>query len=223
MPTDYVAPGTSLDAFNCPHCGAYAKQDWCRRIIAYRDDGQNYQLTNWSACICQHCDGWGVWLEDQLVYPAELTAPLPHQDMPEDVRRDYAEARNVGSHSNRAAAALLRLAIERLCYDLCEKRSHEVKDLDSAIAALVRDGLPKRVQKALDAVRVIGNNSVHPGQMDISDDPSMALSLFSLVNMIVEKMITEPKELDQLYEALPEGARAHIDQRDAASADETST
>jgi hypothetical protein len=67
---------------------------------------------------------------------------------------------------------------------------------------------------ALDIVRVTGNNAVHPGQMDLKDDPKIAHNLFSLVNFIASEMITKPKELEAMYEDLPEGARKAIEKRD---------
>jgi len=67
---------------------------------------------------------------------------------------------------------------------------------------------------ALDAVRVIGNNAVHPGQIDLTDDVATATALFGLVNFISEKMISEPAEIKRLYDLLPAGALAQIQKRD---------
>jgi hypothetical protein len=63
-------------------------------------------------------------------------------------------------------------------------------------------------------VRVIGNNAVHPGQIDLRDDRTTAETLFGLVNLICEKMITEPKHVEAVYERLPESDRKAIEQRD---------
>jgi Domain of unknown function (DUF4145) len=127
------------------------------------------------------------------------------------VRRDYEEASTILDVSPRGAAALLRLAVQKLCKELDESG----ENLNADIASLVRKGLDVRVQKALDAVRVIGNNAVHPGQIDLRDDRATAETLFSLVNLICEKMITEPKHVDEVYARLPEAARKAIEQRDA--------
>jgi len=101
---------------------------------------------------------------------------------------------------------LLRLVIQKVCKDLNEPG----ENINADIASLVRRGLPSGVQKALDAVRVIGNNAVHPGQIDLSDDMATATSLFGLVNFIVEKMISEPKEIESIYAALPPSSLAAI-------------
>jgi hypothetical protein len=88
------------------------------------------------------------------------------------------------------------------------------KDLNKDIGSLVKKGLPDQIQKALDVVRVIGNESVHPGQIDLNDNPATTSKLFELVNIIADKMITEPKEIDKLFDGLPEGKREAIQKRD---------
>ena len=37
---------------------------------------------------------------------------------------------------------------------------------------------------------LIGNEAVHPGTIDLKDDPGTTLSLFELVNIVVEAMVT---------------------------------
>ena len=83
------------------------------------------------------------------------------------------------------------------------------------IGELVKKGLPKTVQQALDVVRVVGNKAVHPGQIAFDvDDKNTATMLMRLLNIIVERMITEPKEIDSLYQGLPESVRNAIENRD---------
>ena len=145
-----------------------------------------------------------------MIWPRRPGGPQPNLDLPPEVRRDYEEANAILDASPRGAAALLRLTIQKLCKELGEKG----KKPDDDIASLVRKGLDPRVQKALDVVRVIGNNAVHPGEIDIRDDRPTAEALFGLVNLICEKMITEPKHVDEFYAKLPESARQAIEQRD---------
>lgn len=83
------------------------------------------------------------------------------------------------------------------------------------IAALVKDGLSTKIQRALDVVRVVGNESVHPGEMNINDDAETARALFELVNIIAETMISEPKRIDQLFHSLPASKLEGIRARDA--------
>lgn len=49
---------------------------------------------------------------------------------------------------------------------------------------------------------------------NLNDKPETALALFKLVNLIVDAMITQPKEVQALFDELPEGAKQQIDKRD---------
>ena len=133
-------------------------------------------------------------------------------DMPEEIRLDFEEARSIIDLSPRGAAALLRLAVQKLCKNLGEQGD----DINKDIGSLVAKGLPVQMQRALDAVRVIGNESVHPGKLDLKDDHDIAEHLLELVNMIVEDRITRPKQLEALYARLPQSKRDGIEKRDAA-------
>lgn len=131
--------------------------------------------------------------------------------MPEDIARDFEEARQVCNSSPRAAAALLRLCVQKICNHLLGKPGK----IDDQIGELVKRGLPQRAQQALDSVRVIGNESVHPGTMDLNDTPEIAQALFRLVNLIIQDCISAPKEAEAVYALLPEGKRQGIERRDA--------
>ena len=71
-----------------------------------------------------------------------------------------------------------------------------------------------RVQQALDIVRVVGNEAVHPGTMDLKDDRETAAKLFGLVNRIAYDTITHPKDLKKLMADLPSDKVAAIAKRD---------
>lgn len=135
---------------------------------------------------------------------------LPNQDMPDDIKRDYEEAREIANLSTRGAAALLRLAIQKLCAHLGQPG----KNINNDIKELVAKGLPPKVQEALDVVRLIGNDAVHPGTIDLRDDFETVTTLFKLVNFITQKMITEPREIDEIYGRLPGDKLDGIKQRD---------
>lgn len=213
MTQDYVPPKFRATAFNCPNCGAFAHQEWRLRIDSYEHSsggGEYSLLPQISASICARCRKFALWKGEQLFYPPMYVAPVSAADMPENVKEDYEEARSIFSQSSRGAAALLRLAIQKLVIVLGESGDN----LNESIGNLVKKGLRADIQKALDIVRVVGNNAVHPGVLDVKDNPEMALSLFKLTNLIVEDMITKPKEVTELFEALPEGAKDAITKRD---------
>jgi len=147
-----------------------------------------------------------------IIYPLDssILAPLPSPDMPEDIATDFNEARNIFSYSPRASAALLRLAVQKLCVYLGQPG----KNINDDIAALVKNGLSPRIQKSLDIVSVIGNNAVHPGEINLQDNSEIVLALFDIINFIIQEMITRPRELDEIYQKLPENALKGISTRD---------
>jgi predicted naringenin-chalcone synthase len=130
--------------------------------------------------------------------------------MPDDVNSDYEEARRIVALSPRGACALLRLAVQKLCVDLGEAG----EKINADIASLVEKGLPVEVQEALDSLRVIGNEAVHPGELDLRDDVETATALFDLLNYVVKDRIAEPKERRRIFGLLPEKKRAAIAKRD---------
>ncbi len=220
MREKYVVPSFGADAFNCPHCGAYAHQEWYLlrppELIEPSDlsgpprKGRPHATQDGNMSVCSRCDRHAFWHEHRMVYPGLSIGPLPVEDMPGDVKEDFIEARDIVGASPRAAAALLRLALQKLMPHLGGKG----KNLNGDIANLVKKGLPVRIQKALDVVRVIGNNAVHPGEIDLRDDSETAIALFELLNIIVEFMITQPKKLEYLYGKLPETTKEAINKRD---------
>lgn len=216
MTEKYVAPFFEGNAFHCPHCGVYAHQTWFDGAMGdhgeatVRSASYSGFVEGLSVSFCTRCGKYSLWLEDKMLYPISSIAPLPAEDMPADAKEDFEEARNMVNASPRAAAALLRLALQKLMVHLGESG----KNLNNDIANLVKKGLSKRIQRALDAVRVIGNNAVHPGELDLKDDAETTIAMFGLVNMIVRVMITQPKEVDMLYEKIPKGAKKAITKRD---------
>ena len=79
---------------------------------------------------------------------------------------------------------------------------------------MVANGLPLEIQQPLDIVRVVGNNAVHPGELSGNDVADIAITLFHLVNEIVEDRIAKPAKLKGLFDRLPEGAKKAIEKRD---------
>jgi hypothetical protein len=150
----------------------------------------------------------------KLVKPMVGGGPRPHVDTPDDVRADYDEARSIVNLSPRGACALLRLATQKLVNNHLQT---DGGDLNDRIRLLVEDGLPPMVQQSLDALRVVGNEAVHPGELDLKDDAETATGLFMLMNVIVEDRITRPKQVAEMYAKLPAGKLRGIADRDGGS------
>lgn len=210
--TNHVPPALMAQAFNCPRCGVFAKQNWFYLTGANRRDGfgTQYQNEEFTLSNCESCGEPTIWHGKKMIYPLHAVAETPNADLPDEIRADFEEARLIANFSPRGAAALLRLAIQKLCGHLGQSG----KNINTDIAALVASGLPQKVQQALDSVRVIGNDAVHPGTIDLRDDIETVHKLFRLVNFIAHKTITEPREVEEIYNGLPADKLAGIEQRD---------
>ena len=262
-----AVPRVGAPSFICPHCKAFAQQEWlsllARRakdslhpvdLIALREmlervreqartgtevdyplekfeaycaalfEGYpyveyvepakfgNFTVSNMHISSCYVCKKPSIWVAGRVVFPETIPQVAdPNGDLPPDIRADYREAAGILANSPRAAAALLRLAIQKLCSSLLERDGA----INEMIGDLVSRGLSPIVQRALDVVRVIGNEAVHPGTIDLRDDHGTALQLFGLVNLIAEAMISQPKHVMELYGSLPADKIAGIEQRDA--------
>lgn len=130
--------------------------------------------------------------------------------MPDDIKNLYNESRDIVNQSPKSAAALLRLALQKLIIYLGESGENLYKDIGNLIK---KKKLPSKIQKSLDSVRILGNESVHPGTINLDDEREAALLLFKLINIIVEYTITQPKEIDKLYEMIPETKKNSIKKR----------
>lgn len=203
----FTPPEFQHSAFNCPFCLAFSNQRWYKTMIYFSGPTN---LENTFVCFCEHCEKYSIWQEEMMVYPDFEGVDSPNEDFDVDIIADYKEASSILYKSPRGASALLRLAVQKLCKQLGEPG----KDINTDIGSLVKKGLSPTIQQALDALRVIGNDSVHPGQIDLRDDPNTAQALFRLLNKIAETMITEPKQIQEIYDKIPESKKKAIEDRD---------
>lgn len=170
-----------------------------------------YSLDNIHFSVCQECERASLWVYDKLIIPSNDVEYKPHEDMPDDIKAVFLEASEINNKSPRAASALLRLCCEMLCNHLKAKG----KNFNEQIGDLVKNGLDPTIQQCLDFVRFIGNEAIHPKEIDMQDTTETSSTLFFIVNEIVQEMISKPKRIKDLYEnKLPEGVKKQIANRD---------
>lgn len=192
----------------------YINKQLTRKPFFQNSDESMYgeqSLENVFISKCFSCNQISIWLHERLIYPKVDIKEKPNADMPEDIKRDFEEASSIVDLSPRGACALLRLVVQKLCLHL----GGEGKNINDDIALLVKNGLNEKIQKSLDIVRVIGNEAVHPGELDLKDNVETAKTLFVIVNHIVDSQISQPIKIDLIYSILPESKLKQIEMRDA--------
>jgi hypothetical protein len=214
MAKTYVKPEKDQNKYTCPHCNTLSQMQCDKHHF-----DSDMSRTRMSELLisneltihrCQCCGKKILWIDDTYIYP-DIVSEEANPDMPNSVKQLYNEAALISNKSPRAACALLRLAVDKLCLELGETD----RDINKNIGALVKRGLSQDVQQALDIVRVVGNKAVHPGQIAFDvDDYATATMLMHLLNMIVTRMISEPNEINCLYQGLPESVKKSIENRD---------
>lgn len=145
---------------------------------------------------CRSCEQSTVWIEEDIVFPRQSLMPEPNEDLEEDIKHLYREASNIFHDSPRAAAALLRVCIEKLCRSLISQKG----SLHDCINKL-RDtkGLNSQIVDTLHICRVIGNEAVHSGTIDFEEDSDKVKFHFFLVNDIADELVSKPKQIQESY------------------------
>ena len=194
------------------------KVKWAERMASGRPflevhrQFRNRDVQNASISYCFNCNEMCLWVCDQLVWPRGAEGSEPKLHAAPDVRRDYEAASQTLEASPRGAAELLRVAIQKLCKELGGSGESPKDDL----ASFVHEDVDARVQKVLEAMRIIESNAVRPAEIGVGDNRATAETL-SVVNLICEKMIMEPRHLQALYTKLREGAGSAMEQRTQSS------
>lgn len=215
----FIFPAFKMSSFNCPLCGVYSEQTWTYTVNGHYNYTSasgtramsHYKVDDVDIAKCSHCLKFSIWVNEKMIYPLVTSVEIPNEDMPADVKAVYKEAESILQYSPKGAAALLRLALQKLCIHLGEKG----KNINDDIANMVNKGLPISIQQALDSIRVVGNNAVHPGTIDFNDNEDIANALFKFINIICDVLISQPKKIAEYYAAyVPENAKKSIEKRD---------
>lgn len=178
----------------------------------FTNEYKEFIPSNFAISTCSSCGDLSLWVDQNIVYPKKTSIAPPNSDLNEDITALYHEATKIYSDSPKGATALLRLALQKLLIQI----GKDGRNINNDIKELVAAGLSPKIQQALDLLRVVGNNAVHPGQINIDDNSDIAIKLFHVLNFIADEMITKPKELELLYkDVIPESTKEYINQRDA--------
>jgi len=144
-----------------------------RPFLEVHREFRSRDVQNVSISYCFNCNEMCLWVYDQLVWPRREGFPEPKLHAPPNVRRESEEASQILEASPRGAAALLRIAIEKVCKELGVSGESATDD----IAFFVREdvGADYREQRSPRSNRPWGrsSNSRNPiwfGQLDLRKD-----------------------------------------------------
>ena len=196
----------------CPHCDKYCHLAWLpeRKHISVAENKTLFLEKHFSASQCDNCGGICLWLGAVQIYPDKASVEPPNKDLPPDIKKLYDEAASILNKSPRASAALLRVALERLCKEKGNKNS----SLDKNIKLLREQKMiPETLVQAMTAIRLVGNDAAHsdPSKIDfdVDDDESSAVAekLFRMINIIADRLITNEKDVKDLMDDLNKEAQ----------------
>lgn len=207
----YYPPEYRKDEFNCAHCRVFAHQIWSKLRASDLFNEEHLPSDLFAASKCTHCHKWSIWIEESLVYPAQVTVEDPNDDMPDEVKKLYRESAQVLSISPRAAAALLRLGLQILLGAV----GGDGKNINDDIKKIVALGVEPETQRALDILRVFGNSGAHPGEINLNENPDLVYKMYELMNIVTDRLITRKNQIDKLFGSLPEGVKDQIELRDS--------
>jgi len=199
----------------CPHCGVKSQHAYLNKIYGKYEykvvpksrsadfsihSKYNSNLQDFDAIQCVVCGNYSLYYQGKMIYPLETNVSKPNEDMPDNVKDIYLEARNVLNISPKSACALLRLALERLMGEL----DVEGRTLNDKINNYCNNyNSDNRLIKAFHLVRLVGNDVVHSGVLDVDDNEDIARAMFGIINEIVNETITKKNKMDAIFECLP--------------------
>lgn len=227
----FVAPHPDLEAFTCAYCGVYAQQTSPKiHRVGSNNRLEDFKIhpdktSKISSKQCNHCKSNHVFLVTELpyetppknfegwpppvikkqpqnilmLYPKNSSAPPPQENMPEEVLALYKEAASIVSDSPSAACLLIRKALEVLLADLTNETN--LNKMITIITEDVTKPWAKQLTPLLTSIRLIGNDAVHPREINRADNEQTALTLFSFLNICVDKLISQPLKTKQFLEA----------------------
>lgn len=129
-----------------------------------------------------------VW---KIIYPLNNSLiPKPNQNLDDDLKEIYEEARADYGLSVRSSGALLRLLLQIFVNRYLGKP--ETGKLNEGIKEIIKkDGITDQFIQIMTIVRVKGNDCVHPSQLDSLDTSDEIQMLFELINLLVEILRTK--------------------------------
>ena len=164
------------------------------RIIYEHTDNRIQAIFPCFFSQCNSCEEYAIWVNDRIVYPQAIIR-IPKDDMPDQIKTFYRQASSISSQCPPASAALLRTVLEMLCTEL----NYTEGSLKQRIEKMKNDGkIDDELHDAMQSVRIVGNNAVHAGQIEVDDSKEVVKVLFEIIDDITLDLFTKPKRRKEL-------------------------
>lgn len=140
--------------------------------------------------------------EEKIIYPnIPLIDIEPNEDLTNEQKQLFNEAKDIFDKSPKAAGALLRCVIERILRDKFQGKLGQ-----SLLGKILND---EEVKKELggeliemcNACKLIGNDAAHSSLIIYEDESKQEVELlFELINAIAEKLLSKPRKRQEMLD-----------------------
>lgn len=140
--------------------------------------------------------------EDEVkIFPIKSSIQwIPNDDMTDEQKNLFNEAKNIFDNSPKAAGALLRSVIENIL------RKKYDKHKSSLLGSILNDkdvekDLGGKIMQMCKTCQLIGNDAAHSSLMIYLDENKEEVKfLFELINLIAEQLVSKPKKEQELLQ-----------------------
>ena len=133
------------------------------------------------------------------IYPRTSTIEwFPNDDMSEEQKQLFNEAKDIFDISPKAAGALLRCVIERILRDKFPEHSQSFL---GTILSKVKNELGSELIQLCESCKLIGNDAAHSSLMIYEDESKQEVELlFELINAIAEELLSKPRKRQEMLD-----------------------
>lgn len=207
MSEEYIAPKLKEERFTCPKCQIPTYHTWYEHLAGHGIKGNSnaiWDLSEHSLCTCRNCTQLLFWYKEEIYLPSLLEHPIPDKALSKEATDLFQEARNTYRTSAGASAALGRLALQHLLRDLGEPG----ENLHEEVKRLIARGVPKDVERILEAIGIQGEKSLHPGMIHLNEKKEHVPALLEVINIIADVLMQNTRKADDLLKKL-QGEEKH--------------
>lgn len=190
--TQWTSPGYGISYGHCPACG--------KLIIYYQEGSRVSTIFDRTETL----NGYLNAEREDIIYPKFANFTVA-EEVPDEYKTDYIEAKSVLPISPKASAALSRRILQNV---LREELGIKKRTLEQEIETFMQtEGVPSYLGEAVDAIRNIGNFAAHPmknthtGEI-VSVEDGEAEWLLEVNEALFDYVFIQPKKLEERKNAL---------------------